>query len=172
MVRRSIGVGFAVVCLLFVLKTPTVHGQAVYGSIFGTVTDPQGAGVAGAKVTITSVSKGTAEETTTNESGNYTVTHLIPDSYNMKIEAQGFKLLTVNNVQVSADTAAHNDAQLEVGAVTQTVEVSGDVEQLKTDRSDVAIEFNEKYVEDLPLLNRNFTSQRAFASRGIATRGW
>src|SRR6202041_272474 len=52
----------------------------------------------------------------------------------------------------------HTDAALTVGDVTQTVEVSGEVEQLKTDRSDVSIEFNSKYVEDLPILNRNFTN--------------
>jgi len=54
------------------------------------------------------------------------------------------------------DTAVRLDAQLQVGAVTQTVEVTGEVPQLKTDRADVALDFNSDYVEKLPLVNRNF----------------
>lgn len=59
---------------------------------------------------------------------------------------------------MSADAAAHVDAALQVGAVTQSVEVTGEIPQLKTDRADVDIEFSQQYVEDLPVLNRNFTS--------------
>src|SRR5882672_9710082 len=145
-------------CLALGLGANTSLGQAVFGSIFGTVTDQQGNAVAGAKVTVTSVSKSTAFDSTTNESGNYNVTHLIPDAYQVKVEAPGFKAYSVPSVQVSADAAAHVDVQLQVGEVTQTVEVTGEVPQLQTDRADVGIQFSQKYVEDLPVLNRNFTS--------------
>src|SRR6185437_9634028 len=56
-------------------------GQAVYGSIFGTVADPTGAVIPNAKVTVTNTRKGTADTVTTDPSGNYTVSHLIPDTY-------------------------------------------------------------------------------------------
>src|SRR6266446_5346194 len=158
MVRRSIWVGFFVLSLACGFKTSTSLAQAVYGSILGTVTDPQGSSVAGAKVTVTSLTKGTAEETTTNESGNYSVTHLIPDTYKVRIEANGFKALDIPSIQISADTGSRVDATMQVGAVTQSVEVTDDVPQLKTDRADVAITFIQKYVEDLPILNRNFTT--------------
>ncbi len=158
MVRRSIWVGLVVLCLVCGLKTSTSLAQAVFGSILGTVTDPQGAAVSGAKMTVTSVTKNTAVETTTNESGNYEVTHLIPDTYKIRIEAAGFKATDIPSVQVSADTSAHVDATMQVGAVTQSVEVTGDIPQLQTDRADVDVEFSQKYVEDLPVLNRNFTS--------------
>jgi hypothetical protein len=144
----------------------------VYGSIFGTVTDPQGNAIAGAKVTVTSVSKGTVFEATTNESGNYSATHLIPDAYKILVEAPGFKAYDVPSVQVSADAAARVDAQLQVGAVTQTVEVTGEVPQLKTDRADVATEFNERAVENLPLLNRNFTSLELLTPGAQQQTGW
>src|SRR5580700_6536463 len=127
MVRRSIWAGLIVFCLAAGANGPTAAGQAVFGSIFGTVTDPQGSAVAGAMVTVTSVTKSTAVETTTNESGNYTVTHLIPDMYKVHIEAQGFKTTDIPSVQVSADAAAHVDAALQVGAVTQTVEVTSEI---------------------------------------------
>src|SRR5262249_61747219 len=111
--------------------------QAVYGSVLGTVTDQQGAAVAGAKVTVTSVSKGTVEETTSNADGNYTVSHLIPDIYNVRVEATGFKAYEVKAIQVSADTGAKVDASLQVGEITQPVEVTAEVPQLQTDRAHV-----------------------------------
>ena len=158
MVRRSIWAALLVACLVCGLKTSTTLAQAVYGSILGTVTDPQGSAVAGAKVTVTSVTKSTVVETTTNDSGNYEVTHLIPDTYKIRIEAAGFKATDIPNVQVSADTSAHVDAAMQVGAVTQSVEVTSEIPQLQTDRADVDVQFSQKYVEDLPILNRNFTN--------------
>ena len=171
--RRQATLGWILVlCLAFALCASTASGQAVYGSIIGTVTDPQGNVVAGAKVTVTSIGKGTSQETTTNESGNYTVTHLIPGDYKIVIEAPGFKSNDIPSVQISADTSAHIDAQLQVGAVTQTVEVTGELPQLKTDRADVAIEFNSRYVEELPILNRNFTSFELLSPGTQKLVGW
>jgi Carboxypeptidase regulatory-like domain len=157
-VRRSIYVGLVVVCLVFGLNTSSTRAQAVFGSILGTVTDAQGNAVSGAKVTVTSLTKNTAYEAIANESGNYSVTHLIPDTYRVHVEAPGFKAYDVASVAVSADTSANVDAPLQVGEVTQTVEVTGEIPQLQTDRADVDIQFNQKYVEDLPILNRNFTN--------------
>jgi hypothetical protein len=162
----------AAFCICLLLKVDLAAGQSVYGGIVGTVTDAQGAGVAGAKVTVTSTSKGTTQETTTNESGNYTVTHLIPDTYSVKVQAPGFKAYDVPSVQVSADENPKVDGQLTVGDVTQTVEVTGEVPQLKTESSDVAVEFNAKYVEDLPLLNRNFTNLELLSPGTQKIVGW
>jgi hypothetical protein len=171
--RRQAILGWIVVlCLALGFGASTSLGQAVYGSIFGTVTDPQGNAIAGAKVTVTSVSKGTVFETTTNESGNYDVTHLIPGAHRIKIESPGFKSYDIASIQVSADTGAHVDAQLQVGAVTQSVEVTGEIPQLKTDRADVAIEFNERYVENLPILNRNFTNFELLSPGTQKLVGW
>ncbi|HVO58158.1 MAG TPA: TonB-dependent receptor [Dongiaceae bacterium] len=162
------------VVLLFVvgISAPASSAQAVYGSVLGTVTDQQGAAVAGAKVVVTSASKGTAEETTSNADGNYSVSHLIPDTYNIHIEATGFKSYDVKGVQVSADTGVKVDAKLDVGAITQSVEVTGEIPQLKTDRSDVSITFNEKYVSDLPILNRNFTNFELLSPGTQKLVGW
>ena len=161
-----------VVCLSLGVCVSTSLGQAVYGSIFGTVTDQQGNAVAGAKVTVTSTTKSFTYDTTTNESGNYSVTHLIPDTYKVRVESSGFKASDIPSVSVSADTGAHVDVQLQIGAVTQSVEVTGEVPQLKTDRADVAIEFNEKYVEDLPILNRNFTNLELLSPGTQKLVGW
>src|ERR1700739_636264 len=149
---------FVIFCLVLAMSAPNSSAQAVFGSVIGTVTDGQGNAVAGAKVTVTSTTKSTVFETTTNDSGNFSVTHLIPDSYKVHIEATGFKGYDVASVAVSADSSVTLDAVLQVGAVTQTIEVTGEIPQLKTDRADVDVEFSQKYVEDLPVLNRNFTS--------------
>jgi len=165
--------GLLLACsFIFALTASTASAQAVYGSIIGTVTDSQGAAVVGAKVTVTSTTKATSDESTTNESGNYAVTHLIPDTYRVRVEAQGFKAFDIASIQVFADTAAHGDAQLQVGDVTQSIEVTGEVPQLKTDRSDVAIEFNERYVQDLPVLNRNFTNFELLSPGTQKLVGW
>jgi hypothetical protein len=107
--------------LLSSFLTPTAEAQAVYGSILGTVSDPQGAAVAGAKVTVTNQRKGTSEETTTKESGNYSVTHLIPDIYTVRVEAAGFKAVEQKDVVVSVDTGSRVDLQVQVGGTTETV---------------------------------------------------
>ncbi|MGE5726704.1 MAG: carboxypeptidase-like regulatory domain-containing protein, partial [Acidobacteriota bacterium] len=146
--------------------------QAVYGNIFGTVTDPSGAAVPNAKVTITNIAKGTSTTTTTNATGNYTVTHLIPDSYLVKVEAQGFKTATQQPVVVNADQGAKVDMPLQLGQVSEAVEVTGEAPQLKTDRADVATTFNSRYVEQLPILNRNFQSLLLISPGTQLLTGW
>src|ERR1700685_629162 len=122
--KRSAWIFVAVFSLLCSLWVPSALGQAVYGSILGTVTDPTGAAVNGAKVTVTSETKNVSTETTTNESGNYSVTHLIPDVYAVRVEGTGFKTLEFKDIQVSADTGAKVDGQFQVGSASEQVEVT------------------------------------------------
>src|SRR5258708_14914202 len=75
---------------LVALASPA-FGQAVYGSMYGTVTDPTGSVVPNATVTVTDVAKGTSVTATANDSGGYSVEHLIPDVYDVKVTAPGFK---------------------------------------------------------------------------------
>jgi outer membrane receptor protein involved in Fe transport len=171
MLRKSIWVSVVVLCLVSGFMIPTASGQAVYGGIAGTVTDPQGAGVSGAKVTVTNVTKGTIEEATTNESGNYTVTHLIPDNYKVRVEAPGFKSYEITSVRVDVDTTVHADAQLQVGSVTQSVEVTSEIPQLQTEKTDVATIFSTQQVESVPIFNRNFTTFQLL-SPGAQLQGW
>lgn len=170
--KRSVGISVALLSLLCSLWVPSAFGQAVYGSILGTVTDPSGAAVTGAKITVTSQTKNVSTEATTNESGNYSVTHLIPDVYIVRIEGAGFKSLENKNVQVSADTGTKIDGQFQVGGTSETVEVTSEAPQLKTDRADVATELNSRYVEDLPVLNRNFTALELLTPGAQQQTGW
>jgi carboxypeptidase family protein/TonB-dependent receptor-like protein len=172
MEKSSVSGLVALISLFLMVSVPSACGQAVFGSIFGTVTDPTGAAVANAKVTVTDLRKGTIDTATTNDSGNYSVTHLIPDNYGVRIEGSGFKTIDEENIAVSADAAARVDGQFQVGSATESVEVTSEAPQLKTDRADVSIEFNQKYVEDLPIMNRNFTSFELLSPGTQKMVGW
>jgi Carboxypeptidase regulatory-like domain/TonB dependent receptor len=171
--KTRFGLGLAILCLgiLVVANTPA-FGQAVYGSIFGTVTDPQGAAVPGAKVTVLDERKGTTDVATTNDTGNYSVTHLVPDTYTVRVEAQGFKVSEQKGIIVNADAASRVDSQFQVGSTSESVEVTAEAPQLKTDRADVATTFNETYVENLPILNRNFTTFELLSPGTQKLAGW
>src|SRR5882672_8169220 len=166
------------ICLAVLLLAVSVFtmqsasAQAVYGSIIGTATDPQGAVVPNAKITVTNQSKNTSDTTTTNESGNYSVSHLVPDAYTVRAEAPGFKATELKDVLVSADASASVPLQLQIGGTAETVEVTAEAPQLKTDRADVAYQFNEKYVQDLPILNRNFTQIQLLSPGSQKLSGW
>ncbi|HEX6772233.1 MAG TPA: TonB-dependent receptor, partial [Acidobacteriaceae bacterium] len=148
------------------------NAQAVYGSINGTVTDASGAAVPGATVTVTDENKGTSVSVKTNDSGNYTVEHMIPDLYTVKVEMAGFSNFETNHLQVQADTSPKVDAQLKAGGSSQTVTVNADaIPQLKTDRADVAAVFDQKTVSDLPVSGRNFTSLQLLLP-GAQQLGW
>jgi len=109
------------------------------------------------------VERGTESETFTNESGNYRLTYLLPGQFVIKAEAPGFQIAEVRAVSVHLDQAARVDVQLQIGQLTDSVTVSAEsVPQLKTDRADVSVTFNERYILDLPV-GRNFTALELLA---------
>ncbi len=145
--------------------------QAVYGSIVGTVTDPTGAAVPGAKVTITNLGTGVRFETTTNESGNYQETHLTIGVYQVKVAKEGFQAYVQGNVSVAVDAVTPADVTLRVGPVTQSVTVEAEVTMLKTTRSDVAQTFTPKTVAELPILGRDI-NRFQFITPGVQIVGF
>src|SRR5437879_12064287 len=101
---RARAVISAVILFLLARPTPELLGQAVYGSISGTVFDASGAAVPNAKVTINDVGRDVSYTTSTNESGNYSQTHLIIGKYRVRVEVSGFKTAVQENVNVAVDT--------------------------------------------------------------------
>lgn len=161
---------FLVVCLLAL--APSAFCQAVFGSIYGTVTDTTGAVVPNATITVTDVSKGTSSTTQSNGSGEFAVDHLIPDVYDVKVAATGFMGFQQKGLQLFADTSAKVAVALTVGGSNQTVEVNADsVPQLKTDRADVSTIFGAKEIVDLPIPDRNFTNLQLLLP-GAQQLGW
>lgn len=143
---------------MLLLCSISLHAQAVYGSLYGTVTDTSGAAVSGAAVTVTDVQKGTIQTTTTNATGSWTVDHLVPDSYTVKIDAASFSTSQSNPLEIHADAAQKMDVALTVAGSSQTVNVSTEAPALKTDRADVSEILDARTVGNLPNLTRNFTS--------------
>ena len=102
--------------LVFLFLANNSFGQAVSGNIIGTVTDPTGAGVAGADITIANVGTGVSNQTTTNDSGNYTAANLPAGSYAVSITKPGFQKFTQQNVRIDVSQSIRVDASLQVGA--------------------------------------------------------
>ena len=145
------------ILLLWAISGTNAFAQAVYGSIAGTVYDSSGAGVPKAAVTITDLKKSISYTTTTNESGNYTQSHLIIGQYRVRVEFAGFKAAVQENVDVAVDTVTTVDVTLQPGDVTQTINVTAEVPLLKSERTDVSTTLSERAVMELPTINRNFT---------------
>ncbi len=151
----------------------TASAQSVYGSIFGTVSDKSGAVIPNATITVTSVTKNTAVNVISNGSGDYSVPHLIPDTYNLKVVAKGFKPFETTGIAVSADTAPRIDPTLEIGSDTgTTITVNADTQPvLKTDRADVSTVFDQQQVSSLPVGDQNFTNLQLLLP-GAQLLGW
>jgi len=149
----------------------SAHAQQVFGSIFGTVTDPSGAAVSNATVTVTDVNKGTTSKVVTDSSGNYTKGQLIPDLYTVEIEAKGFQKIKSDQIEVHVDQAARFDGSLKVGDVATEVQVTAAAPLLQSDRSDVAQTFSSTEINDLPNIGRNLQSMELL-NPGTAKIGW
>jgi hypothetical protein len=145
-------------------------GQAVYGNIVGTVTDAQGAAVAQAKVTITDTGKGVSYNTRSNESGNYSQTHLVLGVYEVRVEAPGFQTYVQQNVHVEADATTQVNAAMSIGSVGEIVNVNAESPLLKTEKAEVSDTMTTKAVQELPVLGRDM-SRLYFLVPGVQASG-
>ena len=142
--------------LLCVAGAPLV-AQTTTGSIVGTVTDPSGGVIGGATVTVTNTDTNIAVKTTTDTAGNYVVTPLSVGRYSVTVEAAGFKKSVRSDIPVNVQDRIRVDAALEVGAVTDTVEVQAAAPLLQTDTSYLGQVVDSQRIVDLPLNGRFFT---------------
>jgi carboxypeptidase family protein/TonB-dependent receptor-like protein len=153
------------------LFTPvTAFGQAVYGSIVGTVTDSSSAAIPNAKVTIRDVGKGVSYTTSTNETGNYSQIHLVPGIYEIRVEATGFDTFVQQNVEVRVDSTVQINAQLHPGKVGETINVTAEAALLKTEKADVSDIVSQKAVMELPVFSRDM-SRLYFLVPGVQATG-
>jgi Carboxypeptidase regulatory-like domain/TonB dependent receptor len=127
------------------------NAQALYGSIVGNVTDPQGAVLQGVSVTIINTGTGLKLQTTTDESGSYIFRNLLPGSYELALSFSGFKEVRQSALIVSAGNPKRVDVKLEIGAAQDSVTVSADAATLRTEKSDLSTELNSTQVTSLPL---------------------
>ena len=151
-VCKRIGIRTGLVAGLLALALPSsVYSQAVYGSLLGTATDPSGAVVPGASVTVTETGTGQVRTDTTDQSGRYNIVNLLPGTYNVQVTAHGFRTVEHSGVRITPNTVQRVDVQLEVGQATEQVNVSATAVALQTDKADTHTEITSKQVEQLPL---------------------
>jgi Carboxypeptidase regulatory-like domain len=127
------------------------QAQVLYGSLVGTVTDQSGAVVPGAQITATEVQTGQTRQDTADSSGRYSVVNLLPGTYNITVDAKGFKKFQQQNLTITPNTVTRTDVHLEVGQATEQVTVSGEATQLQTEKADTHTEITSKAVRDIPL---------------------
>ena len=140
----------AVFCLLL---TASGFSQGIAtGSISGTVTDPTGSVVPGAKVTVLSKATNQASTAVTSDVGFFAVRSLPPGTYKVTVESKNFRTLAMENVEVSvAQETALGGLKLDLGQVGETIQVEGGAPLLETTTSQVTTSFSTKEVADLPL---------------------
>ncbi len=142
---------------LTILLGVSISAQQNTADVVGTVTDASGAVIPGATVTITNSGTNISQHSTTGADGNYIFTLLQVGTYAVKVEAKGFKTFSAPNITLAAGDRARVDAAMQVGDVTQTVEVSGAVAPaLQTDSSTLGNLVTSQAVQDIPLNGRNF----------------
>ena len=149
---------FRIPALLMMLMTWSLiaYGQASsFSSLSGVVSDPAGAVIAGASVTIKNNDTSAEYQTTTASNGTFTIPALTPGTYTVTISAQGFKQAILKGVKLDAGTPGSVRASLEVGAATDSVTVQGGGEVLQTQSATIATTLVANQVLHLPLVSRN-----------------
>lgn len=150
------------ICILFLAFLIAIEakmfGQAVFGSISGTVTDSSGAVVPSASVIISDVAKGTSQTVSSDASGFYRADRLTADSYNVRVSATGFSTSEIDGITVAANAEPKVDLVLKVGSEQQTIDVSAAPALLQTNNAQVSDRIPNQTLQDVPSPTRNFAA--------------
>jgi hypothetical protein len=157
--------------VLILTSSFSLHGQSTYGTVDGSVTDPSGAALTDAKVTLTNT--GTQEKHTqdTGGQGSYQFVNVIPGEYRLDIEKSGFKHFGRTNVTVQVQQDTHIDATLTVGQVSETVEVTSETSLLQAETSSLGTVVEERQATELPLNGRNIFNLITISPAAVAQGG-
>jgi hypothetical protein len=154
---------------VFVL-TAQLLGQAFYGSVVGTVTDQSGAALRGAQVTLTNTGTDERRQGQTDGEGGYQFLNLVPGTYRVTLEQAGFKRATRDQVQVSVAGAVRADVSMQLGDVTQTIEVQATGAILQTETANLSQVVEARAVQELPVNGRNLLNLAALVP-GVVPQG-
>src|SRR5712692_2027155 len=157
---------FAVLALTF-----SAFAQVQNGQFTGTVTDPTGAAIANAKVTVTNPAIDLNLSTTTNSSGNYTVKEVPIGTYKLTVEAAGFKTVSNTGVQANAGTIAHVDFKMLIGKASEVIEVTGEAAAVNTEDSKLATTVSSTQINNLPLNGRNVFDLMQLSTGAVNVQG-
>src|SRR5215813_5674934 len=124
--------------------------------ISGVIHDPSGAVIPGVSVSIINPATNAVRTAVSNEAGVYNLPGLQPGKYNMKVELPGFRTITQNDVELQIQQSARLDFTLQVGEVSQTIEVAGTAALIATEDATVGTVIENKRIVEMPLNGRNF----------------
>jgi hypothetical protein len=159
----------AALVLVFFFSS-AAHAQLYTGSVTGVVTDPSGATVPTAKVTLVDQNKGYAFTATTDAAtGRYVLRSISPGTYKITVEAANFQGQTREGITLDVNQNISIDFSLKVGTATEVVEVRGSGVQLQTEDATTGQVVNRKFVNDLPLNGRNFVDLTFLAPGVVET---
>jgi outer membrane receptor protein involved in Fe transport len=125
--------------------------QVLYGSVVGAVTDPSGAVVPGATVTLTSKQTGAERTDKSDEGGRYSFVNVLPGAFDLKVTATGFRSFVATQFEVGPNTVQRIDARMEVGQLSEMVTVEGTAVVLQTEKADTHSEISSKAITSLPI---------------------
>jgi len=160
---------FAVIAVLAL--SFSAFAQVQNGQFSGTVTDPSGAAVANAKVTIKNTATDLIVGATTNASGNYAVNSVPVGSYTLTVEASGFKTVSNSNVPSNAGVITHVDFKLQIGKASEVIEVTGESAAVDTEDSKLATTIGSTQIANLPLNGRNVYDLMQLAPGAVNVMG-
>ena len=155
--RSSVMISVGAIILVMVCAAISSSGQTIFGRISGTVRDPNGGAIPNANVTITNAATNLERIVTTDDDGFYTATNLPVGTYTILVVRDGFKKVQQGGIVLNADARLTQDVTLEVGQVTETVEVTTAAgETVNTTSGEVARLIDQRQVQNLALNGRNY----------------
>ena len=141
------------------LTAMPLYAQNSQGTILGHVTDPSGAALPGASVTITNVATAVSSQTLTSSVGDYVFVNVKPGNYDIGVGAKGFKKSKAQAVRLNVEGTLRQDFKLDVGSTEQTVvTVTADSQMVQTDNVTTGTVVPGRLIEDLPIIGRDFTN--------------
>ncbi len=160
------------VSFLVALLTLVIPATAqTFGEITGTVTDSSSAVVGAAIVVVTNTATSHMRQVVTNETGNYTVPFLPPGGYSVTVKKEGFKSATRNDVKLQVADSVRVNFAIEVGSITESVEVRGGAPLLTTESGTVGTVIDNRRIVELPLNGRNYLQMVALSPNVSAEQG-
>ncbi len=129
-----------------------VCAQSERGTINGQISDPSGAVIAAAEVSVISAGTNATTKVMSNASGEFTAPNLLPGAYRVEVSAAGFKRLVQRNVVVAASSSVRLDVKLQLGQIADQIEVTGVASAIQTDNAKVSTQVQNKLVDELPLV--------------------
>ena len=150
---------YAVLALaaFFLAFSLTVSAQQSSATINGNITDPTGAAVAGATITLTNANTGVVRTTVSNGTGDYVFVDVLPASYTLKVVKEGFTTANQSQFTMYVNQTATLNFRLNVGSTQESVTVSAQAEAIQSSTSELGTVISQRAVVDLPLNGRNFT---------------